>query len=319
MPKPLIVPLDGFGTAESTLPVVIGLARRTGWPVHLVRVLRVGASESGTAAGADRVGEREVALEYLSEIGKRVEAELNGGAAVPVVLDPPVERALASYVRQTGGVVVMPTSGREPAGVSRIGMVADRVVRWSGMPVILVPPSALAVQPADHWQCDRILVALDGSEAGEDLVRRHVADLASACGSNVTLVEASGTGLAREIRPLWAPLPPAAPAFRFAGMPEGDTMGNRLVAEGFAAELRSTGGPLTAADILALTVEMDTDMIALAVQARADTGVLQYGSLASRLLRQSPVPVLITCSKGKWTGPGRPNEQASSTLPAPAA
>lgn len=271
MSAPLIVPLDGSPAAEGAIACAAAIARRTGAPMELVRVATPDFGDDwiwavrGSEQEADLARRREMVAGYLTAVAERVVARDKGVSVRTALLEPPVERALVAHARRAGGLVVMAMRGYGTSGLGGLGPVADRVVRWSGLPVILVPPEGVSGgRDGREWQCGRILV-LDGTGAEAGPVRDTVDVLADAFRSDVAL--AGTTSIAR---------------------------------------------------ILAASVELDADLIAVGV-LHSDVGVLRYGSLASRVLRQTPVPVLLACSKSAVWGPGRPGEWAASSEPAPAA
>lgn len=270
MSAPLIVPLDGSAAAEGAIACAAAIARRTGAPVELVRVATPDLGDNwiwsvrSSDQEVDLARRRKLAADYLTAVAERVVARDEGVSVRTAVLEPPVERALVAHARRAGGLVVMAMRGYGTSGLGGLGPVADRVVRWSGLPVILVPPAGASGEDGREWHCGRILV-LDGTGAEAGPVRDTVDTLAGSFRSDVAL--AGTTSIAR---------------------------------------------------IFAATVELDADLIAVGV-VHADVGVLRYGSLASRVLRQTPVPVLLACSKSAAWAPGRTGDRAASTEPAPAA
>ena len=150
-PDRLIVPIDGSEEAEEVLPHVAYLASRMNIPVELVQVtiseaeyyqamsmgLRVlPPSLPSFRSFADRVeGE---ASDYISGVRHRlrqqgvdsVEARLLQGAPADCIVD-----LATSY---PNSLVAMTTHGRSGVGRMILGSVAERVVRQSGGPVLLV-------------------------------------------------------------------------------------------------------------------------------------------------------------------------------------
>ena len=140
----IVVPLDGSALAENALPAAEELARLTGAPIHLVRVVDLTRLERYGAyglaleyAGFEAVAEEErtVAREYL----EREAAGLTGrGRAVTTeVADGLTPRVLVGLTKP-GDVIVMASHGR--TGMARwfLGSVAEEVVRHSAVPVMLV-------------------------------------------------------------------------------------------------------------------------------------------------------------------------------------
>ena len=130
MPKPILVPLDGSTFSEHALPIAAQLARRSGAPLHLVRVHEV-ATALAPPDGVPAYDLRwDAALrlqdeEYLRAVAARC-AEQEGITARTALLDGPVAAALAAFVAALDiGQIVMTTHGR--GGISRawVGSVAD--------------------------------------------------------------------------------------------------------------------------------------------------------------------------------------------------
>ena len=153
-PERLIVPLDGSDEAEDVLPHVANLASRMNIPVDLVQVI-ISESEYYQAMSmglrvlppslpsfrsfAERLeGD---ANDYVSDVRRRlqqqgvenVEARLVQGAPADCIVD------LASA--HANSLVAMTTHGRSGVGRMILGSVAERVVRQSGGPVLLVRAS----------------------------------------------------------------------------------------------------------------------------------------------------------------------------------
>jgi nucleotide-binding universal stress UspA family protein len=144
----IVVPLDGSDVAEQALESATEMARLTGAPVHLVRILDLHVSGStyvfGYMVEAPDTGyfkaEQEAAAQYLAETallleqqGLTVTHELRHGSAATVIVE----------VLEAGDLLVMASHGR--SGMSRwfLGSVAESVIRNATVPVLLVraPPA----------------------------------------------------------------------------------------------------------------------------------------------------------------------------------
>lgn len=144
MYRRIVVPLDGSELAERALPEAEGLARLTGAPLHVVRVIDVaglhrlaGFAPAIEAAALARVleDERTATREYLERIerdlaerGSAVTTEARHGTAAQAIID----------TTRTGDLVVMTSHGR--GGMKRwfLGSVAEEVGRRAPVPVLLV-------------------------------------------------------------------------------------------------------------------------------------------------------------------------------------
>jgi nucleotide-binding universal stress UspA family protein len=151
MYRRIVVPLDGSKLAEAALPQAIDLARLTGAPIHLVRVVDFTRLEQyGPYAlaleysGVEPVlsDEHAAALAYLREVRERLKGE--DLYANTEVREGRVAREVVAALRP-GDIVVMASHGR--GGLSRwlLGSVAEDVLRHATVPVLLVKADAAAV------------------------------------------------------------------------------------------------------------------------------------------------------------------------------
>ena len=138
----ILIPLDGSALAECALISALHLAKAFDAEMLLFRVWESSAYlQNGLAAGTAAVALDEalcaVVEEYLTEKtrearsqGVRVRWETQLGMAAENILDVAQKRA--------ANLVVMSTHGRSGVGRWIMGSVADRVLRASQVPVLLI-------------------------------------------------------------------------------------------------------------------------------------------------------------------------------------
>jgi nucleotide-binding universal stress UspA family protein len=140
----IVVPLDGSELAEQALPAAEELARLSGGPLHLIRVVDLARLERYGAyglaveyAGFDMVAgeERQVAEKYLAEVAAGLRGR--GATVTTEVVDGATTRVLIGATKP-GDTLVMASHGR--TGLPRwfLGSVAEEVVRHATVPVLLV-------------------------------------------------------------------------------------------------------------------------------------------------------------------------------------
>jgi nucleotide-binding universal stress UspA family protein len=150
LPDRLVAALDGSALAEQALPVAVRLAKRRGWPVHLVRV--VDLDEIVREIWQDRQGDlyRLPRDEAYEEARKRCEAQAAAYLAVHaerlrqegVQADYEVATGTPAFVLlelvKPGDLVVMTSHGY--GGLRRwlIGSVTEKLVREAPSPVLIV-------------------------------------------------------------------------------------------------------------------------------------------------------------------------------------
>lgn len=141
----IVVPLDGSDLSKQALPQAEELARLTGAPLHLLRVIDITGMErygpyaltTSTTAYEEMLTEETTAAEAylagietdLTERGLQVTVELRRGAVSRELLD----------AAQAGDLYVMSSHGRSGPARWFLGSVAEDVIRRSSVPVLLVP------------------------------------------------------------------------------------------------------------------------------------------------------------------------------------
>jgi len=288
--KRILVPLDGSRLAEAILPVAKALARDYEADLVLVRALRpLGSAETEVVAQED-------AETYLRRMARRLDAR-----GLPVTwkvwYDEPA-RAIADAARfNEVDLIVMSTHGR--GGLNRLlfGSVAETLVRQAPVPVLLVR-GVLSWRPG---ALGRILVPLDGSERSE-AVLPVVERLAGPFDVAIELLRAI------------EPIPPYAAAELTSSITGDIGQLQREDAEAYlakvAAPLEAKGCRVKSGVALGLAVdaiihaaqEGKVGLIAMSTHGRSGIGRLLLGSVAERVLRAAPAPVLL------WKAPaaGRP-------------
>ena len=144
----ILVPLDGSPLAESVLPYVEELARAMSLEVILVRVMRLPSTARPYSATLLYYGEHvdvDVLIQKRCEEYLRATAETLQEKGLRVtwrVLKGAVARAIDQLAREIPhDIVIIATHGRSGIRRWRLGSVAEAVVRSSGDPVLIMPPS----------------------------------------------------------------------------------------------------------------------------------------------------------------------------------
>ncbi|MFC7249544.1 universal stress protein [Halomicroarcula sp. GCM10025324] len=278
----ILIPTDGGDVADTAAEVAITLAGRFDATLHVVHVSELGELPPGTddADASPLASGAEAAVTEIAEAA--ADAGLEVATAI-VEAGSSVHGALLAYVeRHDVDCLVMGTHGR--SGVDRVvfGSVAERTVRESPVPVLTV--HAETVLDPDF---SSILVPTDGSRCARTAVD-HAIELADLTGATLHLLnvvnpaaiygdvdtarildslEAAGAGLLEDLEEVASD----------AGLSSVETT-------------VTTGTPHRA--IRAYADDHDIDCIAMGTHGR--TGVQRYllGSVTSRVIRLSDVPVL---------------------------
>jgi nucleotide-binding universal stress UspA family protein len=185
----LLVTVDGSTFAEAVLPYAQGIATATKRRLRLLTV--VDTSIEGVSAQPEGLPERlraaatEDANRYLSQLagalrssGLEVETAIEHGAPAPAIL--------GQAGRDDVALTLMATHGRSGIRGWVLGSVADKVLRLSSGPMLLVRP-AEAPAARGALEFHHLVVPLDGSPLAERALQ-PATDLALATGARLTLL-----------------------------------------------------------------------------------------------------------------------------------
>ncbi len=139
MYKRILVTLDQSELAEQALPHAVAIAKHMDAVVELLSVVPVLDDELVQAVGGafDWEAQKQMAEDYLQGIQARVEDE--GLRCTIAIRQGDVADEIIRYCGEVGRtLVVMCTHGRSGLGRWVYGSVADRVLRYADVPVLLV-------------------------------------------------------------------------------------------------------------------------------------------------------------------------------------
>ena len=144
MYKKILVPLDGSPLAEAVIPHAKALAKSEGVEIVILRVPDLPAADlfSRNPAIANKIVE-DMEIETDKYLQDEVEKLSKEGVKVSsLIRERPVPDTILAVAEEThADVIAMSTHGR--TGVQRwlMGSVADRVVHYSHIPVMLIHPN----------------------------------------------------------------------------------------------------------------------------------------------------------------------------------
>jgi nucleotide-binding universal stress UspA family protein len=154
--KRIVVPLDGSKSAELALPAAQALSQIYGAPLAFVHAVHGERVESAV----DHAAAQKIFAEYVA--GLAVSRGPDAHASTSAVVDgPPAEGVL--HFAEDALFIVLASHGRGGFRAALVGSVADKVVRGSRVPAVLVPASGAGFTIGTG----PILVAIDGSKEAE--------------------------------------------------------------------------------------------------------------------------------------------------------
>jgi nucleotide-binding universal stress UspA family protein len=304
MTTSVLVPLDGTDKDERAFPAAAALADLTGGDLHLIRVFDTPVDNLSARAG--RMGVLDAAREVRSDMERsvrgradRLSADIGRPVSVEIAEGFDVAGTLVDRAAELDtDLVVMATRAAGAVGRALRGSVADRVMRESPRPVVLIPPGADDTA-GKQIKLGRVLVPLDGSELALGVID-HLLALPKGRELEYVLVEVITSGFAKRDAQAASPGLEA-----YAGLP--DIAGARHEAaqrlRDVADGLRARGAkhveayPVEAADAAAAINFKVRDLLVdfIAMSTRGSGGVKRFvlGSVAERVVRDSEVPVFL--------------------------
>jgi nucleotide-binding universal stress UspA family protein len=239
-----------------------------------------------------------VEADYLEAAAARVQAAGVPSVSTKLIRVDNTAGALEEHRVAVGaGLTVMASHGRGAVERAWLGSVADRFVRTTEAPVLLV-----RARPAEETQdlsvdvsFEKVLVPIDGSEFSKAALAPATA-LAGATGTQYVLV--------RIIEPPYTPGAALLPAgFEFSekqvealrreAEADLEAVAKPLRAQGNAVATVSEFSAPIATGILRLAEKRRVDVIAIATHGRGGITRTVLGSVADKVIRGADCPVLI--------------------------
>lgn len=304
MLQSLLVPLDGSEFSERTLGLAQGLAKATGASLHLAHVHVPHPPDhflSNTQFHYEGLDLEEYESRHRAEEEaylKEVEAKLAGETPVDsVLLEGHVAEEVAAYADSVGADMILITTHGH-TGVSRmwLGSVADALIRLTNMPLLVIHPAQGGHVPADALSFKHVMVPLDGSELSATILEAAT-DVAKASGAKVTLVHvvSSSAVLGARIFPL---LPDDITPAMEKAREYLEAQAEPLRAKGLTVDVHVEEHEAPGRAIAAVADKLDADLIALATHGYGGLKRALLGSVADKVLRSSPLPLLVQRPEG---------------------
>lgn len=168
----VLIPLDGSKTAEKVLPYARYLAGKFKIPVELLAVIDI--AEMATHISAEKVRH----LDTMIEDGVRASTTYLRGIATTfrdakvtctVEKDRAEDAIIGKGAADTAMLIAMATHGRSGLDRFLIGSVAEKVLRGTANPLLLVR-AAEAAKAEGEAVFKSVIVPLDGSELAESVI-----------------------------------------------------------------------------------------------------------------------------------------------------
>jgi nucleotide-binding universal stress UspA family protein len=304
MLKSLLIPLDGSKFGESSLPLATAVARAAGAKLHLAHVhipyepehLLASTAFQFEGVSIDEYDANHLHQEedYLAEIARPLSAD-GGCADAKVLTGSRVAASLAAHAAEVDADMVFISShGRSGFSRAWLGSVADEMIRTTTLPLVVTRSGD--GRGTGNARIRNILVPLDGSELAESGLA-SAKDLARATQARITLAHIVS------VSPLWPRmLLPTEHEVRpglIGGAEYLNGVAARLQDDGFDVATRVATGGTPALAIVELAEQLNADVIAMATHGYGGVRRTFLGSVADKVVRTSPIPVLVTRPGGE--------------------
>jgi nucleotide-binding universal stress UspA family protein len=194
MYRNILVPLDASPFAEHALPVALSIARRANAKLHVTLVHAPLAATYGelpadveTALNSRHLHMEEDYLETILGQLRKAAPSVPTSASLP---EGPVAETIEEQAIKVGAdLIVMTTHGRSEVGRLWLGSVADELLRFATLPLLLSKPQEATANLVADVTFRHVLIPLDGSTVSEQVVGPAL-ELAKLMEADCTLLRA---------------------------------------------------------------------------------------------------------------------------------
>jgi len=311
MYRNIMVPVDGSSFSREAVIQGLRIASNSGATLRLVRVgtvpVFIGGAEGVEVENARLKQAHAAELSDLYSLA----AECRSGSTVNVTASlqaGPVPDALIGYAKRNHvELIVMRSHARR--GLARVwfGSVADKLIRESGIPVLVVRQPSIATAIRSGFRFQRVLVPLDGSARAEQALASAAA-LARIDGASISLLTVVTPNSGRKAGELESTIGPAG-ADHVAGLKRYlDSVAASQILRGIPVSSRVVIANDAAEAILSTAFAGDADLIAIAARGRGAITRAASGSVSDRVMREAVVSVLVVHPEVRAAQPTRTSD-----------
>ena len=293
--RKILVPLDGSELAEVALPYAEGLAVKFDADLILLGV-------EGTVVGESIIPASQLetikanTLRYLEQKASILQGK--GIKAFPEISIGDNASGIVDYARtKQVDQIVIATHGR--SGLKRwvLGSTADRVLRGTEKPVLLIRAKEGRPDVAEKHLFRRVIVPLDSSEQAEEIIP-HVEGLAARFQTEVILLQVITETTYLEPLAFGAAYGYVAATEEMIDLRKKkaagylDTIKERLEARGILVSTMVVLGDAGTA-IIDAAQQTDSGLVAMTTHGRSGVIRWAYGSVADKVLHAGTTPLLL--------------------------
>lgn len=295
--KDILLTTDLSPNAEAAAPFAVALAKQSGGTIHLFHAIEDDPMEallSGVVIGASAwlKSVREQRREQLAKMATTLGGNTGLTITQTCVTGHPAIEAVKFAQKIHADVIVLSTHGRTGIPHLFLGSVAEKIVRLSPIPVLTVRPGEAV---PDEFKFKTILVPTDFSENSKAAII-YAVKLAKPHGAKLILahVVENATNY-------------CDPASSACAMPDVNKWMEFLKAQGEKKLAEDAAWLASKSDIAAMTElkygradeeicnmarEYKVDLVVMSTHGHTGFSHFAFGSVAERVLRKCPVPIL---------------------------
>jgi nucleotide-binding universal stress UspA family protein len=295
----ILLPLDGSQLAEAAIPYATNLAEQLEAEIYLLHVC---PPEHQSYAHMHQIymncmadGMRSKMKEsWKSSKELKIEAEVIVGDPIKMIFD---------YTKLKGiDLISLTTHGNSGFKPWALGSVADKIVRGSGIPTLLIRVKEEKDLEIRKAIVRKILVPLDNSEASKASLPIAV-ELAKKLNAGLTLFSMAQTAYAQNLNSAGSGI-----GINWDAVDKASEQAAAEYLKNIAEELKNSGvqvegnsmlGIDAAYEILELEKKGNLDMVVMATRGRSSIARWAFGSVAEKVLREGNLPILLVREKSK--------------------
>jgi len=280
--KKILVPIDGSDLAELALPYARELASAFNSELILLYV--------GEPADDEHLHMHQL---YLEKLAGQMKKQLK--KVSPLVISGKPAEEIVKYTQKNDiRLIIMASHGSSGIIPWATGGIADKVIDATGVPLLLIKATKPRRKVKEKHLISRILLPLDGSEAGEAAITR-VKELKSRLEAEVILLEVVPKG--RHLRSVggldYILYPePEMETFKAEAKEYLDKVHKRLQRSKGELKVEIRSGEV-AKEILNFAKKKRVSLIAISTHGHSGMTKWVFGSTVQKVMQDSPIPVLV--------------------------
>lgn len=288
--RKILVPLDGSPLSETAIPYAKALAGGDGCELCLLSVWEVLPEELETVGPAHATELRDQGVRYFRTYLGNI-ARAIGGCEVcfEVRAGHPAFEIMLAAAELGADFIAMASHGRTGASERRRGSVADKVLRGSTAPVLIVGPAIIERPPAGPVEVRSLLLPLDGSYESETAMAVAL-DIARRTDAQITLLRVVPPVVANVAMGMPEAYPPELDRHLVKSARSYLKQFKTAHPEVIASTVVERGPP--ARVILEFARQLAPDLVIMSSRSRYSRGRWALGSVADDVIA-GPVPVVV--------------------------